>query len=411
MEKYIEYWIERQESKCISSFFEYNDDEKKNFIFNIFIEISMSQYPKMIFEKAKFEEIVNSYIDKLDIKNIEQKEGILSEMITGYFIEVNLTDKEENNLKFVHKSFLEFFSAKGIVKTTNNNNYKHTIFNENWSSEVYDFVYGAIKEKNKESTNPYLLSSSNNLLDKFIYLPIFKYVSLKLEIKLFFLSMILSTIITYFITNSIAYSLLAFYAGEIIFIIISLSIRKSKHMKYICKSYIIDFLYRKDMTHTENIISNIFRYTKNINSILIKDKEFRIKMFFNDFQEVYFTNVKFIKSTLNNLKFKDSALTDVKFIDSSINNIHFDNCILKDIDFSTTKISKDFLSLKIKKNLTLIKYKYQNYHMTIINTSPEQINSYTLESLKEFIILNQLNKKDLFLDDWIVDKLFNETLT
>ena len=148
IEKYIDYWINRQVSKNIQSAFS-NDIKKRKFIKSFFrhiaIHIFQSKQYKVSSEFVKEE--LHKFIDDYGIANLSkkyQKEGFENEILTAYFIEV-----ENDYFRFVHKSFFEFFVAKEIILLLKNNEFKSKILFEDWSNPIVNFIYDSIPDNFK----------------------------------------------------------------------------------------------------------------------------------------------------------------------------------------------------------------------------------------------------------------------
>ena len=120
IEKYLKHWIERQFGKQIAASLE-NNKIKENFVFDFFQKLGGEYYKKRTY-KLPSEEVLaylNEDISSLGLTTKEEKEGFESEILTSYFIEI-----ENDEYRFVHKSFLEYFVSKEILRLIKNNNYK-----------------------------------------------------------------------------------------------------------------------------------------------------------------------------------------------------------------------------------------------------------------------------------------------
>jgi hypothetical protein len=152
MSLYIDYWIDRQETKEISSAFLHHEDKKQPFLKEFYTELSASFYLADQ-SKEKSEIIINKLHIFLDtrqeyqfLKNPKNIEGLEREILSAYFLEIDPDD----TYKFVHKSFFEFFVAAKIIDLVRANNFKHPLINTTWSSEIIDFTYDVIEEKKQE---------------------------------------------------------------------------------------------------------------------------------------------------------------------------------------------------------------------------------------------------------------------
>jgi hypothetical protein len=152
MSLYLDYWIDRQETKAIRSAFLHHESKKQPFLKEFYTELATSFYlagqskekPEIIIKTLHtFLDNQQEYKFLKDPKNIE---GLEREMLSAYFLEINSDDE----YKFVHKSFFEFFVAAKIISLVQVNNFKHPLINTTWSSEVIDFTYDVIEQKKQE---------------------------------------------------------------------------------------------------------------------------------------------------------------------------------------------------------------------------------------------------------------------
>ena len=138
IEKYLKHWIERQFGKQIAASLE-NNKIKENFVFDFFQKLGGEYYKKRTY-KLPSEEVLaylNEDISSLGLTTKEEKEGFESEILTSYFIEI-----ENDEYRFVHKSFLEYFVSKEILRLIKNNNYKDPLIAQcDWSEEIINFIY------------------------------------------------------------------------------------------------------------------------------------------------------------------------------------------------------------------------------------------------------------------------------
>ncbi|MCP4107377.1 MAG: NACHT domain-containing protein [Desulfobacteraceae bacterium] len=148
-EQYINFWFDRQEEKGVPSVFEKYSPEKKSLILSFYKELASDFHLSRIL-KAKSETIIeklHSIIDAKGIKGFDKKEfieGFEAEILTGYFIEI-----EDDEYKFVHKSFYEYFLANKIIELIKKSELNHDLISDDWLPEVVDFIYDAIPEEYK----------------------------------------------------------------------------------------------------------------------------------------------------------------------------------------------------------------------------------------------------------------------
>lgn len=152
MSLYIDYWIDRQETKAIRSAFLQHENQKQPFLKEFYTELAASFYLKDQL-KDKHEIIIKTLHSFLDdhpqyafLKNQKNIQGLEREILSAYFLEIDPDDE----YKFVHKSFFEFFVAAKIIELVQANDFKHPLIGANWSSEIIDFTYDVIEQKKKE---------------------------------------------------------------------------------------------------------------------------------------------------------------------------------------------------------------------------------------------------------------------
>lgn len=157
MDFYIEHWIERQLEKKIISAVE-DKKIKKQFVTDFFIDLASIYYERNV-EKISADEIISLLkedLSKLKLKNKDDIEGFESELLTGYFIEI-----DNDEYKFVHKSFKEFLISKKIINLLSKKQFNHPlILKKDWTAEIIDFVYDSkdiMKVREKPDKIPALL--------------------------------------------------------------------------------------------------------------------------------------------------------------------------------------------------------------------------------------------------------------
>jgi len=175
MNKYVEFWISRQESKEIKGYFTNNDNRKKDFIINFFVQLASQMYEEktLLVSKTKLDYLINEEIEKSNL-NLEFKEeiyeGLKNEIYSGYFIEVDINYSKEDNFKFVHKSIFEFFVSKKIITLINDKNFNHPLWTTSWDKEIIDFIDSEIDVK-KNSKYPTLILLRNSIADRLLFIP------------------------------------------------------------------------------------------------------------------------------------------------------------------------------------------------------------------------------------------------
>jgi hypothetical protein len=138
IEKYLKHWIERQFGKQITASID-NNKIKEQFVFDFFQKLGGEYYKKKTYKLPSYEVLsfLGADISPLGLSTKEEKEGFETEILTSYFIEI-----ENDEYRFVHKSFLEYFVSKEILKLIKNKNYKDPLIAQcDWSEDIINFIY------------------------------------------------------------------------------------------------------------------------------------------------------------------------------------------------------------------------------------------------------------------------------
>jgi hypothetical protein len=150
IESYLKHWIERQYLKKISGSIDDNQ-QKERYIFSFFQRLAGEYYKRRSY-KLPCDEIINILnedIASLNLQSKEEREGFESEILTGYFIEI-----ESDEYRFVHKSFLEYFVSKEILKLIKAKKYKDPLISQcDWSEEIINFIYESDEFSNHNNLN------------------------------------------------------------------------------------------------------------------------------------------------------------------------------------------------------------------------------------------------------------------
>lgn len=393
IEQYIDYWINRQQSKNIQSAFE-NHVRKQKFVKSFFSELAVElflakQYhlsPEYVLDK------LNSHIQKSNIKKFEadyQKEGFENEILTCYFIEI-----EDGYYRFVHKSFFEFFIAKDILDKISKNKFSSPILFKAWSNSIVNFIYDDIPENLKK----------DDLVPALLLLTHKKWLgNIKSKIYKFFLqhadSIISITLVVTFVTSVILYfnyfnySLIwkfVFLIPFIIFFIIiiffiSFSIdewlKSNKKIQFITKAFKIAFIKEQfDKKKNLNIVLHLLKIKTlphiPIENIDIEGRSFHSCSFYR-LKNVRFTSCKFSTPIisnchLNSVEFNNTSFTPIIFNNCRFTNVFFLNCIFN----NNGKEKKSILSSKVKES--------------VIHFRNCKLDSISLSNLKELIISKNL---------------------
>ncbi|PCH69487.1 MAG: hypothetical protein COC06_07445 [Bacteroidales bacterium] len=396
IEKYVNYWINRQESKEIQSAIP-NSHKKREFIKSFFrhiaVQIFMSKQSKISADFIKDE--LNKFVDKYELKNLSkkyQKEGFENEILTSYFIEL-----DNDNFRFVHKSFFEYFVAKEIISLIKQRKFKSKILFEDWSNSIVNFIYDAIPAELKENKKiPALL-----LLVQSGILSIIKNSTTRFLLKKG--NLLIGIIITIIITTAtILYftlipwsttALVLLLLPLLIFAIISLALTTSgilslisnnKNVKFVIKAFKIAFIKNQfDLKDNLDIVLPLLKRT-SAPHIPIENIEFNNESF-NDCKFYRLKNVAF-----NNCKFQIPILSschlhNVKFNNSRMSCIVFDKCRLTDVHFKDLKLSRNDKDSQITKHLVS-----KNGETPLIYFRNCKFDTKSIVNLKLYMNYNQL---------------------
>jgi hypothetical protein len=173
MGRYINYWVNRQNSKAIQSAFLGHENQKQKFLNEFYSEIAESFYlsghlkQKGTFIIKKLREFLKTNTQYSFLETPQNLEGLEREILSAYFLEIDIDDE----YKFVHKSFFEFFVAAKIINLLKSNNskvHKNPLIQADWTTEIIDFTYDEISRKRQErnikfkNDLPSLLVITNN---------------------------------------------------------------------------------------------------------------------------------------------------------------------------------------------------------------------------------------------------------
>ncbi len=162
MENYLEHWMDRQLNKDIVSAIE-DKKMKKEFILDFFMRLA-EEYYLLGVDSAPSELILDLLHDqssKLELNSPSEKEGFEAEILTAYFIEI-----DNDEYKFVHKSFKEYLIARKIIELIRTKKVKYSqIASKQWTNEIISFVYDS-ELIDKSVTNSKRIPLLFHLLDE-----------------------------------------------------------------------------------------------------------------------------------------------------------------------------------------------------------------------------------------------------
>ncbi|WP_321436321.1 pentapeptide repeat-containing protein [uncultured Bacteroides sp.] len=437
IKRYINYWINRQESKKIQSAFEGTSAKKEDFIVTFFTKLAVEFY---LSDKLKIssEDILNKITEEIRyrnlpiLENIESKEGFCLEILTGYFIE-----RDGDDYKFVHKSFFEFFIASKIKELIKQNKFNDPLMLKSWSLEVMDFIYDVIPENKKENKNiPALLSLANNHVVASIKLSLFKLETLMFKYLIYIYVYLLFTQIILVIKDKIVgvetnkdMSIPLSIIGILIiftFIMIFGVLKVYKCNQFTEKALILGISKNEKCTYKymKYILARP-SLTINISNIELNKIYTRI-LIPNKFTDSNLENISFSQCKYNSIRFFNSTLTKIKFMQTEVSSLEISDCQLKDIDFSELRFKKSPIIIRIiyryiiilrhinnilfKKDKKLLKIKSlftEQYSIKKIKLSSVELDEISLKSLYTCILSNNisLTKECLFLDKDITRRI------
>ena len=436
MNKYIEFWISRQESKNIKGYFNKNDNRKKDFLINFFTKLAIQMYEDktLVVSKRKLDNLITKEIENLHM-NIKDRdeifEGFKNEIYSGYFIEVDINYSKEDNFKFVHKSIFEFFISKKIIDLINEKNFKHNLWSIDWDKEIIDFIYSEIN-LDKNSKYPALITLRNSILDKYLFIPItnIRFTDIIRFGILVYIFQLIVVIISESKKNILEFSSSNLFKSIFTILIIILTIiilqKFIKYLKmrlaFISKAYYIDIFKNKYFINNRKLqhFLDFYRLFKTLNNVIFNNYKFINNSFYNiSFKDSILENVIFEKCNFMRTYFNNSHLKSIIFNESTIKYLKFDNCTFYNINLKNVKFKKNIIYSLIfeivfyKKMFLRNKKKYLFHrravskiifsNMTIQNFDENSINNF-----KEFIKSNDLKRKDILCDKELKDVLFDD---
>lgn len=351
IEKYIDYWINRQESKNIQSAFS-DDKKKREFIKSFFRHIAVHSFKSKQYKLSSdfIKNELHKFIDKNEIKNLSEQyhiEGFENEMLTAYFIEI-----ENDHFRFVHKSFFEFFVATEITLLLKNNDFKNKILFEDWSNPIVNFIYDSIPSQLKLNKHiPALLLLKQNTITGNIKNYLARFL-LKNEEKIISFSILIFTILSVycyfkFINLSNTALILIFIPFLIILILIIVILHIifvdllsiNKNVKFTIKAFKVAFIKKQfDVIDNLHIVIPLLKNRVSPH-IPLENVDFNSQAFkncnFYRLKNINFNNCKFDTPILRNCH-----LNNVNFKNSKMSNIFFSTCRFTNVDFNKIKFTK-----------------------------------------------------------------------
>jgi hypothetical protein len=310
--------------------------------------------------------------------------------------------------------------------------------------EISAFVQDSISNKNKNNNYPALINLRDSFLDKYLFTPITKFVSLDRVIYLgifqYIILIILLSILminhstTIYKVNIITNWKETLYTSilAVILIIFSYLIvsRTRKRFIFIARAYYIDFI-----SGSNKIINNqwqhfvdFYKYFKELSNIKIKDIKFykiKIKKILMD--NIELSNISFEKCNIR-MEILNSSMSEIYFQESKIKSIKLENVILSNVIFNKCSFGKldknDYLISKSLYycyywNIIPIQFLLKNYIKISKRTYLKEIkpmiilNNVTMDeksikSFQTFILENNMKRKHILCNDLeFKNQLFN----
>lgn len=423
-----------------------NDENKRKFLINFFIELASLMYDekKYMISKEELDTLIDDAIKKADLEKemvLSESliEGFKQEIYAGYFIEVDI-NAERDQFKFVHKSFFEYFVSQKIIDLIQKNNFNHVLLNTGWSEEIITFIEDSISDKkNENDTYPKLINIRNSIFDKIFFIPLTKILSSRgLRV---FLIVALSLFLSYLIflkntetevSNTLPlYKLIssAFIALGIFYLAGGVFNYFKKRLDFIAKSYYVDFKKNIHILSSNQLQYFIysyrsFRFFKNIELENYCFKE--IKLFNVFFLNSSFKNVEFKTTTFDDTNFFGCNLEDINFDSSEIKNLKFVKCQINKLNLEQVKFEKRIGKTGIKILATMIflldkhyiKKNNINFLRSVVDLIQNRIifkdmelkdfDGFSLNQIQKFIINNNIKKKEIICDRELKKVFFQE---
>jgi len=421
MDKYIEYWIGRQEKKKINGFFKDNDNYKQKFIINFFTKLAGKMYEDetLIVSKTILDSLIGDEIkkSKLDIiSNEDNIEGFKNEIYTGYFIEIDIN--KDAHFKFVHKSIFEYFVSLKIINIIKEENFNHNLFMLDWSSEIVDFIDDSIEDSvNKNSKYPALIMIRNSWVDRILLIPFTKVFTAH-RILLLLSSLLLSSSSLLLLLSS----LLALVSS------CSSSSLLRNRLSFISKSYYLDFIKRRTKITNSQLryfLDFTFRVVKNIqfsnftfNQLIIRNFTFSNSMVNEvSFKQSLLKRLTFTNCQIDNIDFNSSTIKKLRFEQTTLNHVSFENAIFKpwnrEIDvyfYYYEKLLLLPLRLNSMNSYQQKKEIFGNRSLIVFKDMKiENFDDYTIKQIQKFIKNNNIARKYIVCDSELKNLFFSDS--
>ena len=411
MEQYLDFWYNRQMSKSTVSALE-DAELKKEFVFDFFKKLAVR-----FFLENKLKEdndrilirlrrsIENNYELLYKLNTKDKLEGFENEMRTAYFIEI-----ENNDYRFVHKSFYEYFVSSAIIDCIQRKDFKNEFFNREWSPEIISYVCDAIPDKYKGHSHlPSLLllvMEDNKFLSVFV-----KCLNLGVRLAPYILNSFTSAA-NFFLGILIVTLLLlpALFLG-ILTLIVAMSADVSQKVRDL-----VSFL-DSWTTDVFRLIMNSYRMTYIGKQFTYRNSDGNV-LFFSYYDETIRQN---FPESMNSHRFKNNVIYYYYIEDMDFEQIQFVTCtffktIFRNVNFEKTSFKQcTFFGSVIFDNCNFNKVQFENINLLFgsieIEATPSQIDQYTLNYLRALIRRKNLELgKHIVGDKWLLEELEKPTV-
>lgn len=350
IDMYMDYWINRQESKEIQTTFPISA-EKVNFIKSFFRRLAVKMFIadqreiNIDYVKETLKEVLDDN-EKIEFEDKLSLEGFEHELFTGYFIE-----PRDGNFKFVHQSYFDCLVSTEIIGKLQNKNYNDLILYKDWSNTIVDFVYDHIDEefKTNSSVPALMLLKNYKIFARFkigLYKMFYKDIA---EIEaLIILTSFISLSIIYFKSIKLAWYwevliylpvIVLILLITILFIVLFELIRKSRRVRFLEKAFKIGFIkgqlsIDKDLDFVLSLAS--FKNEPQIpfENRVFKNKNFKVDSFYR-LKDIQFRKCNFSMDFISNCHFHNVLFDETKF-----NKLSFQHCRFTNIEFQNCTFNK-----------------------------------------------------------------------
>lgn len=396
IEKYIGYWINRQKSKNIQSAFPGN--KKEEFIKDFFKYLSSYLFNKKAYQLSVdiVKKELSTFMKLYGLKEFKEKynkEGFENEILTGYFIEI-----DNDNFRFVHKSFYEYFVASNVIECIQKKDFKNPIIFKEWSNTIVNFVYDAIENNFKTCDKiPAILQLvKKGKLNK-PAVSIMKFYLAK-EDTIYALSWLGSQVfatISYFKFIPISLSLhfillIPFLIISGVLLILALigiqeAISSNKFVKFVIKSYKIAYIKKQfNVIDNQEFVLKLLSI-KDAPHIPLEDLELT-GAYISNCNFYRLKNIDFHKCKINIPIIKNCHLYNVDFNDSKIYSTVFEKCRFTNVNFNKLKLIE-----KIQTSRAVRKFHSNKVSNSFLHFNNCKLDDISLSNLKSYIKSNNLS--------------------